>query len=221
MTLAPELPDADLAIAVLVEAGVVVSLGHSEATYNQARTAVGCGARSVTHLFNAMAPFHHRAPGLLGAALDLPELGCELICDGVHVDPVTLRLAHRLKGSAGVHLVSDAVSAAGMPDGGGYRLGEAPVDRVGGRAVLSGTQDLAGSTLTIDVAVANAVRWLDISVAEAVARASGNPARLLGLEDRKGAIGPGLDADLTVLDHELRACATLVGGEWAYPPVVD
>ncbi len=95
MTLAPELPDADLAITELVEAGVVVSLGHSEATYDQARAAVRCGARSVTHLFNAMAPLHHRAPGLLGAALDLPELACELICDGPHVDPVAMRLAHR------------------------------------------------------------------------------------------------------------------------------
>jgi N-acetylglucosamine-6-phosphate deacetylase len=212
MTLAPELPDADLAITELVEAGVVVSLGHSEATYDQARAAVRCGARSVTHVFNAMAPLHHRAPGLLGAALDLPELACELICDGAHVAPVAMRLAHRLKGSAAIHLVTDAVSAAGMPDGGGYRLGEAPVERVGGRAVLSGTVSLAGSTVTMDTSVANAVRWLDIPVAEAVAMASTNPARLLGLEDRKGAIGPGMDADLTVLDDQLRACATLVAG---------
>lgn len=212
MTLAPELSDADLAIAELVEAGVVVSLGHSEATYDQARAAVRLGARSATHLFNAMPPFHHRGPGLLGAALDLPELACELICDGVHVDPVALRLAHRLKGSAGIHLVTDAVSAAGMPDGGGYRLGAAAVDRVGGRAVLSGTDSPAGSTVTMDTSVANAVRWLDIPVAEAVAMASGNPARLLGLEDRKGAIGPGMDADLAVLDDDLRACATLVAG---------
>lgn len=200
----------------------MVSLGHSEATYDEAHAAVTAGARSATHVFNAMAPFHHRAPGVLGAVLDLGEVSCELICDGVHVDPVAARLLHGIKGSAGMHLVTDAVSAAGMPDG-SYRLGAAMVDMRGGRVTRPDGDVLAGSTLTMDAAVANAVRWLGITVEEGVGLASGQPARLLGLEDRKGAIAPGHDADLAVLDDTddgLRACGTMVGGEWVYGPSV-
>ncbi len=218
MTVAPELPRALGMIGELVEAGVVVSLGHSEASYEQASAAVQAGARSATHVFNAMAPFHHRAPGLLGAALELAEVNCELICDGVHVDPVAARLAYRLKGGAGLRLVTDAIAAAGMPDGGGYRLGDVAVEVVGGRAVRAGGKVLAGSTLTMDRAVGNAVRFLGIGVEEAVALASSNPARQLGLEDCKGAIAPGMDADLAVLDEDLRACGTVVGGEWLVEP---
>jgi N-acetylglucosamine-6-phosphate deacetylase len=218
MTVAPELPGALSLIGELVEAGVVVSLGHSDASYEQSRAAVQAGARSATHVFNAMAPLHHRAPGLLGAVLELPEVSCELICDGVHVDPVTMRLLYRLKGAAGVHLVTDAIAAAGMPDGAGYRLGRVAVEVVDGRATVAGTDALAGSMLTMDAAVAGAVGLLDVDVAEAVAMASANPARLLGLHDRKGAITPGLDADLVVLDDQLRACGTMVAGEWVYGP---
>jgi N-acetylglucosamine-6-phosphate deacetylase len=216
MTVAPELPRALSLIGELVEAGVVVSLGHSGASYAQAEAAIKAGARSATHLFNAMAPFHHRAPGLLGAALDLPQVSCELILDGFHVDPVAARLAHRLTGSARMHLVTDAVSAAGLPHGSTALLGETPVRVDADRAVLADGGALAGSTLTMDVAVANAVRFLGIDLPQAVMLASTNPARLLGLEDRKGAIAPGMDADLTVLDESLRACGTIVAGEWVY-----
>ncbi len=216
MTLAPELPGAIELIGELVEAGVVVSLGHSDADYDQACTAVEAGARSATHVFNAMAPFHHRAPGLVGAALDHPAVSCELICDAVHVDPLAMRLLHRAKGGHGVHLVTDAVSAAGMPDG-SYRLGALEVQVTDGRATVAGGA-IAGSTLTMDAAVANAVRFLEIGVEQAVAMASANPARLLGLADRKGTIAPGMDADLAVLDDSLRACGTIVAGEWVYAP---
>lgn len=218
MTVAPELPRALAMIGELVEAGVVVSLGHSDASYEQARAAVAAGARSATHVFNAMAPFHHRAPGVLGAVLELPEVSCELICDGVHVDPVVVRLLHRLKGAAGMHLVSDAIAAAGMPDGAGYRLGDTAVRVVGGRATRVDNGMLAGSTLTLDAAVGAAVRFLSIGVEEAVRLASANPARLLGLEDRKGAIAVGMDADLAVLDDGLRASGTVVAGEWVHGP---
>jgi N-acetylglucosamine-6-phosphate deacetylase len=218
MTLAPELPGALELIGELVAAGVVVSLGHCDASAGQARAAVQAGARSVTHVFNAMAPFHHRTPGLLGAALELPQLSCELIADGVHVDPVAMRLLYRLKGPAGVVLVTDAIAAAGMPDGPGYRLGSADVEVVDGCARVAGGNALAGSTLTMDAAVAAAVRFLGVGVSEAVGMASGNPARLLGLAERKGAITPGLDADLAVLDDQLRACGTMVAGEWVYGP---
>ena len=217
MTVAPELPGATGLIAELVQAGVVVSLGHTVASYDEAVAAVTAGARCVTHLFNAMSPFHHRAPGVAGAALEAPEVSCELICDGIHVDPVAMRIAHRLKGPAGLHLVSDATAAAGMPDG-RYRLGAGVLELAGGRATLPGTDTLAGSTLTLDAAMANAVRFLGVGVAEAVALASANPARLLGLEDRKGAIAPGYDADLAVLDDELNACGTIVAGAWVDGP---
>ena len=220
MTVAPELPRAVGMISELVEAGVIVSLGHSGASYDQARAAVIAGARSATHLFNGMAPFHHRAPGLIGAVLESPEVSCELIADGIHVDPVAARLAHRITGSARMHLVTDAIAAAGMPDG-DYRLGGpggAAVRAVDGRATLAEAGTLAGSTLTMDGAVANAVRFLGLDVAEAVTLASANPARLLGLEDRTGAIAPGLDADLAVLDDDLRAVGTVVAGEWVSGP---
>ncbi|MBV9800982.1 MAG: N-acetylglucosamine-6-phosphate deacetylase, partial [Solirubrobacterales bacterium] len=194
MTIAPELPGAPELIDSLVSRGVVTSLGHTDATYAQARAAVRRGARGATHLFNAMRPLHHREPGVAGAVLDLPEVSCELICDGIHVDPAALRLALRAKGTKGVRLVTDAIHAAGMPDG-SYRLAGAEVIVSAGRASVAGGGPIAGSTLTMDAAVRNAVRFLDLSLEEACIPASSNPARLLGLGDRKGAISPGLDAD--------------------------
>ncbi len=213
MTVAPELDGALELIAALAAAGVVVSLGHSEATYEAAGAAVDAGARSVTHLFNAMAPFHHRRPGLTGAALDLDGLSCELICDGVHVDPVAMRLALRAKGTSGLRLVTDAISGAGMGDG-DYTLGRATLSVRGGRATLPGSAVIAGSTLTMDAALANAVRFLGVTVEEAVTMGAANPAALLGLHDRKGAIAAGYDADLVVLGEDLRAQATMVAGRW-------
>jgi N-acetylglucosamine-6-phosphate deacetylase len=212
MTIAPELDGALEVIAALAAAGVVVSLGHSDASYAAACGGVDAGARSVTHLFNAMAPFHHRRPGLVGAALEHDGLNCELICDGRHVDPVAMRLALRARGIAGMRLVTDAISGAGMGDG-DYPFGHAALSVRGGRATLPGGV-LAGSTLTMDAALANAVRCLGVTVEEAVAMASANPAALLGLQDRKGAIAPGYDADLVVLGEDLRAQATMVAGRW-------
>jgi N-acetylglucosamine-6-phosphate deacetylase len=220
MTTAPELPGALNMIRSLAGAGIIVSLGHSDATYDDTCAAVRAGARCATHTFNAMPPLHHREPGLLGAVLDLDELSCELICDGIHVHPAALRLAFRAKGLLHCTLVTDAMQAAGMPDG-EYRLGGATVTVSSGRAEISGGGSIAGSTLTMDAAVANAVRFLGISLEQATVLASGNPARLLGLDHRKGAIAPGFDADLTILDHDLRACATLLAGEWTHRPPPD
>jgi N-acetylglucosamine-6-phosphate deacetylase len=211
MTLAPELPGSVGLVRMLVARGVLASVGHSDATYEQTRAAVAAGARSATHLFNAMRPLDHREPGVIGAALDLPEVNCELICDGVHSDPVALRLVHRLKGTAGVRLVTDAIEAAGMPDG-EYRLGRSAVTVAGGRAMLSDGSAIAGSTLTMDAAVRNVVRWLGVTVEQASAMTSPGPARVLGLEGRKGSIARGLDADLVVLDDELNVCATVIAG---------
>jgi N-acetylglucosamine-6-phosphate deacetylase len=212
-TVAPELPGALKLVQLLARAGVVVSLGHTNATGAEIRDAVDAGATAATHLFNAMAPFHHRHPGAAGAVLDMPEVSCELICDGIHVDPVAMRLAYRAKGAQGIRLVTDAMSAAGMPDG-EYRLGGRPVTVAAGRAVLKGGRSIAGSTLTMEAAVQNAVRFLGIPVEEAVLMASTNSARLLGLHGRKGEIKPGYDADLVVLDEVLAVRATMVAGRW-------
>lgn len=176
---------------------------------------MAAGVRSATHVFNAMRPLHHREPGLLGAALDLPGISCELICDGIHVSAPAMRIAYRVKGAAGIRLVTDAMQAAGMPEG-EYRLGSARVRVSEGRATLVDGDSLAGSTLTMDQAMRGAVRMLGLTVEEAIVLACANPARLLDLQDRKGSIAPGLDADLIVLDDDLRCCATMVGGEWVY-----
>lgn len=212
MTLAPELPGALGLVKRLADAGVVASIGHTSAADAQVREAVRAGATAATHVFNAMPPFHHRRPGTVGAVVDLHEVSSELICDGIHVDPVALRLFHRAKGPLGIRLVTDAIAAAGMPSG-EYRLGGRPVTVNAERAVLTGSDTIAGSTLTMDAAVQNAVRFLRIPVEEAVVMASTNPARLLGLDD-KGAIAAGCDADLLVLDEQLAAEATMVGGRW-------
>jgi N-acetylglucosamine-6-phosphate deacetylase len=217
MTLAPELPGALELIGLLGRAGVVASIGHTDATFAETQAGVRAGAHAATHLFNAMRPFDHREPGVLGAVLDSSEVSCELICDGVHVGPVALRLVYRAKGPEGVRLVTDAMSAAGMPDG-DYRLGDLEVAVTDGRAMIAGGGSIAGSTLTMEVAVQNAVRFLGVSVEEAVSMASTNPARLLGLSDRKGAIAAGMDADLVVLDDELRVRGTMVGGGWLVGP---
>jgi N-acetylglucosamine-6-phosphate deacetylase len=217
MTLAPELPGALELIAPLRTAGAVASLGHSDASFAQATAALDAGATSVTHLFNAMRPFHHRDPGLLGAALDAPTCSAELIADGIHVGPVALRLAFRARGAAGIRLITDAIAAAGMPDG-DYRLGARKVTVVAGEARLGSEPGaaLAGSTLTMDAAVAGAVHQLGLGVPEAVALASAVPARVLGIADRTGAIAPGQDADIVVLDDDLRARGTIAAGDWIF-----
>jgi N-acetylglucosamine-6-phosphate deacetylase len=214
MTLAPELPGALELIARLRAGGAVASVGHSDATYAQVSAAVKAGARAATHTFNAMRPLHHREPGVVGAVLDLAELSTELICDGVHVDPAALRLVHRAKGTPGVRLVTDAMQAAGMADG-EYLLARTRVRVSGGRALLAEKPEtIAGSTLTMEEAVRNAVGFLGVDVPAAAQMAAGNSARLLGLAERKGALGPGFDADLVVLDDELRVRATMIAGSW-------
>lgn len=216
ITLAPELPGARTLIAELFAQDVLVSVGHSDADYDAVKAAAEAGARSATHVFNAMAPLHHRRPGVVGAALDLPELNCELIADGLHVSAPAMRLVHRVKHSGGMRLVTDAMAAAGMPSG-EYRLGASRVRVQDGRATLADGDSLAGSTLTMDAAVRNAVQLMEMSVTEAVTLASLSPARALGLS-RKGIIAAGRDADLVVLDDGLQCVATMVGGTWVQPP---
>jgi N-acetylglucosamine-6-phosphate deacetylase len=207
VTLAPELPGALELVARLVERGVVVALGHSDATFAQAIAAVAAGARMVTHTFNAMSPLHHREPGLVGAALLEARLVAEVIADGVHVVPPALRLLRRIKRRR-LALATDCTAALEAPRG-RARLGSAGVVvRDGAARLIDGT--LAGSVLTMERAVANFVHLAGASIGEAVVAASRVPLRLLG--ERGGALTAGELADLVVLDEELRVQSVFMEG---------
>lgn len=200
ITLAPELEGAVRLIGDVVAQGVVVSLGHSAATLDQARAGYDAGARSTTHLFNAMTGVSHREPGLALAALTDDRVAVELIADGEHVHPALWPLIARAKPASGLLLVSDAVAMAGTGDGRG-RIGQLEVEIRGSRCTLAGSDVLAGSVIALDSAVRNLAEN-GIPLAVAVAAASRNPAQLLGLTDR-GRLAPGFRADLVELDDAL------------------
>lgn len=214
VTLAPELPGALEAIARLAAAGVVVSVGHSDAGEDVARAGFRAGARMATHLFNAMSPLAHRAPGVPGAVLTTPGVTAGLIADGLHVAPSVLEIAGRLKGAGGIALTSDVVAAAGMAPG-RYRLGTQVVVSDGRRITLEDGVTLAGSLATADLLVRTMARLAGVGLAAAIAMATSTPARLLG-ETGWGMLRVGRAADLVLLDRELAVEATLVGGEIAY-----
>lgn len=219
VTLAPEVAGGMEALRAFVAAGAVVSLGHSVCSVEQAQAAFDAGATQVTHLFNAMPPMHHRKPGLVGAALTAAGVRVELIADGVHLHPATVRLALAAKGVDEVLLVTDSMAATGCADG-EYVLGPMQVIVKAGEARLpSGA--LAGSTLTLERAVWNVARWTDVGLGGAWQMASLNPARQLGLDAlqgsvRLGRLAPGYDADLTALDAGGNVVLTVVGGEIVY-----
>jgi N-acetylglucosamine-6-phosphate deacetylase len=204
LTLAPELEGAPELQQFAMQKGVRVALGHSNATYDQAIAAINAGAVHAVHAFNAMRPFAHRDPGILGAVLTDDRVQAEIIADGVHVSPPALQLLLRSKGVANTLLVTDAVSATGMCPGryflGGIEitLGDDPA--TGLLCCRNSEGRLAGSVLTQDRAVRNMVALGGVTLQEAVRMASWNPARLLGLEKRKGSLHPGADADLVVLE---------------------
>jgi N-acetylglucosamine-6-phosphate deacetylase len=212
VTLAPELPGALDAVRALDERGIIVSAGHSNATFAEAQQAIAAGIRWGTHLFNAMHDLRHREPGL-PAALLLSAVPIGLIVDGVHLHPAVVQLVYRLKGAGGITLVTDAMAAMGNAPG-SYNLGGYTVNVDDTSARLPGGT-LAGSILTMDGAVRNMLAQTGCTVAEALRMASSTPAALLGLE-QKGRIAPGCDADLVLLDGGLRVQATLVRGELAY-----
>jgi N-acetylglucosamine-6-phosphate deacetylase len=212
ITVAPELPGGLDLVRQAVSSGVVVALGHSDADHAQASAAFDAGASLVTHLFNAMRPWHHREPGLVGAALSRPDVVCELINDGIHLHDATARVAFEAVGSGRIALITDAIAAAGTGDG-ETRLGSAPV-QVHDRAPRLADGTLAGSTLTMDVALRRTVREMGVPMTAAVEAASTTPARLLGIADRVGSVQPGRDADLVVLSEELAVEAVMAGGMW-------
>jgi N-acetylglucosamine-6-phosphate deacetylase len=215
VTLAPELPGALDAVRRLVTAGVTVAIGHTDATYDEARAALDAGASVGTHLFNAMRQLHHREPGPVAALLEHPDAYVELIADGVHLHPAVLRLAAQAKPHLAV-LVTDAMAAAATPGEGDYRLGPMTVHVRDGVARLAETGAIAGSTLTMAVAVKYAVEVAGLPIEDVVRAATASPAAMLGL-DRVGALRPGFLADLVVLDQELDVSRVMRRGRWVAP----
>ncbi|MEO5852028.1 MAG: N-acetylglucosamine-6-phosphate deacetylase [Nocardioides sp.] len=211
VTLAPELTGGLEAIRRLSAAGVVAAIGHTDATYDQARGALDAGATVGTHLFNAMRGLHHREPGPVAALLEHPDAYVELVADGVHVHPAMLGLAAAAKPHL-TSLVTDAMAAAASADG-GYLLGSRAVSVRDGVARLVDSGAIAGSTLTLSVAVRYAVQVAGLSLVDAVRAATATPAAMLGL-DRVGALRPGYHADLAVLDADLRVLRVMRRGAW-------
>lgn len=201
ITIAPEVLGAAPCIEAARKAGLVVSVGHTDANYEQTRFAIAHGARSATHTYNAMRPFTHRDPGVIGAVLTSPEINAELIADGVHVEEGAMKLLLKAKGHERVILVSDGLSATGMPDG-KYMLGGFEVIVING-VCRNAAGILAGSTLTLDRALRNVVS-LGVSLSDAVRMLTLNPASLLGIEFKKGSLRVGADADVLLLDQGLR-----------------
>ena len=210
LVLAPEIERNRWLIAEATARGLTVSAGHTDATYDQALQAVADGVRHVTHAFNAMRPLGHREPGMLGAALVTHELRCELVADNVHVHPAAMRLLLQAKGPGGVVLVSDAVRATGLADG-AYTVGHQPAFSMDG-AIRLADGTLAGSVLTLDRALHNLQAATGRPLAELWPAASRNAAQAIGVDDRKGSLQPGKDADLVLLDPALRAVVTVAEG---------
>jgi N-acetylglucosamine-6-phosphate deacetylase len=209
MTIAPEIEGAIDLIAEASRRGVCVSLGHSDAKLPEARAAIKAGARHATHTFNAMRPLDHRDPGLLGAVLTDRTVTADIIVDGIHVDPLMVDLFLRAKGVEGAVLITDAISATGMPDG-TYTLGGFEVQVRDGRCEFDGR--LAGSVLTLDRALRNTMKFAQINLQQAIRMATQNPANVLGIAKRKGNLSVGADADIAVFTPAGDVVRTIVGG---------
>ncbi|WDZ85611.1 N-acetylglucosamine-6-phosphate deacetylase [Micromonospora cathayae] len=212
VTLAPERAGALEAIRLLTGERVVAAIGHTDAGHEQTRAAIAAGASVGTHLFNGMRPVHHREPGPVVALLAAPNVVCELIPDGVHLHDGMLTFATSVAGPERTALVTDAMAAAGMPDG-GYELGGQAVTVADGVARLDRDGAIAGSTLTMDAALRHAVA-AGIALPDACRMAATTPARAIGLGDRVGALRAGLRADLVVLDDDLNVLRVMRGGTW-------
>ena len=212
VTLAPEQPNSLEFIQSARQDGVTVSLGHTTADYDTASAAYKAGARQATHLFNAMPPFTHRAPGVVGAAFDYPEVKVELICDGVHIHPAVVRTVFKLFGSDRVILISDSLRATGMPDG-RYPFGGQEIEVHGNRATMADDPNtLAGSVSDLMACLKTAVSF-GIPLADAVTAAAVNPAKVLGIYNRLGSLDIGKEANAAILDEHLDLKAVLYHGE--------
>ncbi len=201
VTLAPEQPGSTEFIKAAAEMGIHVSVGHTTADYNTARAAFEAGADHATHLFNAMPPFAHRDPGVIGAAFDVPHVQPELICDGIHVHPSAIRAAFQLFGKERMIIISDSLRATGMPDG-EYPFGGQMIEVHGNRATILGhPETLAGSVTSLMGCLRQAVAF-GVPAADAVRACTYNPARSIGIEDRVGALEAGKEASIVLLDEK-------------------
>ncbi|HYL11468.1 MAG TPA: N-acetylglucosamine-6-phosphate deacetylase [Terriglobales bacterium] len=209
MTIAPELQGAQEVIQEASKRGVCVSLGHSDADLGAARSAMAAGARHATHTFNAMRPLGHRDPGILGLVLTDANMTADIIADGIHVDPAVVELFVKLKGPERAVLITDATSAAGMPDG-HYRLGSFELEVRNGKCILG--DKLAGSVLTMDRAIRNVIKFANLDLQQALRTASLNPANVVGISGRHGVLAPGADADIVVLNPQNEVVKTIVRG---------
>jgi N-acetylglucosamine-6-phosphate deacetylase len=212
ITIAPELDGGIETIAEAVRLGIHTSLGHSNATFAQAKAGIEAGARHATHTFNAMRPLDHREPGILGAVLSDDRVTADLIADGLHIAPDVIRLFFRMKGTDRAVLITDAISATGMPNG-KYKLGGLEVEVTGNRCDLDGK--LAGSVLTLDRAVRNVMGFVPLTLEDAVRLVTLNPARVLDVADARGALAAGRVADVAVLTPSAEIVATMVAGQFA------
>lgn len=214
MTVAPEMDPGLELTREAIKHGIHVSIGHTDATYAQTEAAIEAGALQATHTFNAMRPFHHREPGVIGAVLNDPRVFAEVIADGIHVHPSAVLLLLKSKGVDRIQLVTDGLSAVDMPDG-RYPLGDKTIVVQQGQCRdPDGT--LAGSILTLDRAVHNLVEWFDLPASEAITAASASPARAIHMDKSHGIVAPGAAADLVFLDQELQVRKTMVGGRIVY-----
>jgi N-acetylglucosamine-6-phosphate deacetylase len=207
MTIAPELDGAPEVIAEAAKRGVCVSMGHSDANLAQARGGFAAGARHVTHIFNAMRPLEHRDPGILGEALTNSRLTVEVIADGIHLDPVIVQLVFQAKGLDGAVLITDGTAGTDMPDG-RYRLGTFEFEVKDGRCLSNGK--LAGSILTMDRAVRNAMQFAGLDLQQALRAATLNPAKVAGMD--RGVLKAGAQADFLVMNRAGEIQKTILRG---------
>ncbi len=215
MTLAPELPGALELLPILADSGAIGSMGHTEATFQEARTGFSNGIRHVTHLYNAMRGLHHREPGALGAVLMDHGVTAQLIADGVHVHPEILRWTVQTLSSEGIVLITDALPSAGLPDGIYEYDGRRYISENGSAFHLDAHGEkgnLFGTTLLMDEMVRRAIQWMGVTFPEAIAMASLQPARTLGLEKERGMLAPGARADLVLWNNDLHVEETIIRG---------
>ncbi|MDD4879315.1 MAG: N-acetylglucosamine-6-phosphate deacetylase [Candidatus Omnitrophica bacterium] len=208
VTFAPEVKSGMRLLKALKARGIKPFIGHSTAGYGEVEAAAAKGATHITHLFNAMPPFHHREPGLIGAALTIDRMTADIIADGVHVDPATVKLAFEAKGPDNIILISDAIGDGKKA----FMLGGLKV-RVKGKEARLVNGKLAGSVIGLNDAVRNMMKFTGVSLPGAVGMASLNPARVLGVEKRKGSLSVGKDADVVIFDKDLKIKHTIIKGK--------
>jgi len=217
MTIAPELPGAYDVMRLAAQDGVALSIAHSEARYEDIEIAIDNGLSQVTHIFNAMHPVHHREPGVLTGALLNRELKVHLIADGIHVHPAVMQLLYKLKGPEGIILITDAISATGTKSN-IFEMAGKKAKIKDGMALLD-NNTLAGSIITLEKAVKVMVEKVGIPITEAVRMASLNPARVLGLDHKKGLLAVGKDADLIVMNKDFNVQMAIVNGQIRYSKI--